>query len=48
VRILALIADRYIRVINAETGQLLRELTLNPDRDYQPLGRPQDPAEKQP
>ncbi|MBV9593908.1 MAG: hypothetical protein JO147_08980 [Actinobacteria bacterium] len=35
-RVLALIADRYVRIINAETGELLRELTINPDRDYQP------------
>jgi transposase InsO family protein len=47
-RILALIADRYIRVINAETGDLLRSLTLNPDRDYQPLGRPPGPSRKRP
>ena len=25
-----------IRVINAATGEILRELTLNPDKDYQP------------
>jgi transposase InsO family protein len=47
-RVLALIADLDIRVINAETGQLLRELTLDPDRDYQPLGRPPGPRPKQP
>jgi hypothetical protein len=29
-----------VRVINAATGELLRHLTLNPHRDYQPLGRP--------
>ncbi len=34
-RVLALIADRNVRVIDAETGELLRELTLDPDRDYQ-------------
>ena len=42
-RILALVADRYIRVVDAETGELLRELTLDPSRDYQPLGRPPGP-----
>jgi hypothetical protein len=36
--VLMLIRDRHIRVINAATG----ELTLNPDRDYQPTGRPTD------
>jgi hypothetical protein len=34
--VIALIADRYIRIIDAETGELLRELTLDPNRDYQP------------
>jgi transposase InsO family protein len=43
-RILALIADLYVRVVDAQTGELLRELTLDPDRDYQPLGRPPGPA----
>jgi transposase InsO family protein len=33
-----LIADRSIRVITTE-GELLRELTLDPSRDYQPLNR---------
>jgi transposase InsO family protein len=41
--ILMLIADLHIRAIDAETGELLRELTLDPDRDYQPLGRPPGP-----
>ncbi len=45
-RVLALIADLNIRVINAETGELLRELTLDPNRDYQPLGRPPGPRPK--
>ena len=39
-RVLLLVQDLDIRVINAATGELLRELTLNPDRDYQPTGRP--------
>ena len=39
-RVLALIADRYIRVVDADTGELLRELTLDPNRDYQPNGQP--------
>ena len=25
-----------IRIINPTTGELLRQLTLDPDRDYQP------------
>lgn len=47
-RVLALVADLDVRVIDAETGELLRELVLNPDRDYQPLGRPPGPPPKQP
>jgi transposase InsO family protein len=47
-RVLALIADRYIRVVDADTGELLRELTLDPTKDYQPLGRPPGPPPKQP
>jgi transposase InsO family protein len=41
--VLLLIQDLHIRVINAATGQLLRELTLDPSRDYQPTGRPPGP-----
>jgi hypothetical protein len=33
-----LIADRDIRVIDAN-GELIRELTLDPSRNYQPMGR---------
>jgi transposase InsO family protein len=35
-----LIANRDIRVIDPQTGELLRQLTLNPNRDYQPLNQP--------
>jgi len=37
-----LVAGRHVRVV-AEDGALLRELTLDPARDYQPLGRPPGP-----
>jgi transposase InsO family protein len=46
--ILMLIRDLHIRVINAATGELLRELTLDPTRDYQPTGRPPGPQPKTP
>ena len=42
-RVVLLIADLDVRVINAATGELLRHLTLDPTRDYQPLGRPPGP-----
>jgi transposase InsO family protein len=34
-----LIADRDIRIIDPKTGQLIRELTLDPTRDYQPRAK---------
>jgi transposase InsO family protein len=46
-RVVMLIADRHVRVIDAATGELLRDLTLDPDRDYQPLGRPPGPQPRQ-
>jgi transposase InsO family protein len=42
-RVLLLIQDLHVRVINAATGELLRELTIDPARDYQPTGRPPGP-----
>jgi transposase InsO family protein len=39
-RILLLIQDLNIRIINAATGELLRELTIDPTRNYQRTGAP--------
>jgi transposase InsO family protein len=39
-RVRLLVQDLHIRVINASTGELLRELVLNPDKRYQPTGKP--------
>ena len=33
-----LIANRDIRVLDLDTGELIRRLTLDPSRDYQPIG----------
>jgi len=33
-----LVADRDIRVLDAHTGEVIRRLTLDPTRDYQPIG----------
>jgi hypothetical protein len=33
-------ADGHIRIIHAATGELLRQLTLDPARNYQPRGVP--------
>jgi hypothetical protein len=38
-RITLLVAGPHIRVVDADGG-LLRELTIDPTRDYQPLGTP--------
>jgi transposase InsO family protein len=42
-RITLLIDNLHIRVIARDTGQLIRELTLDPTRDYQPRGVPPGP-----
>ncbi|MEJ7635928.1 integrase core domain-containing protein [Aeromicrobium sp.] len=34
--IILLVQDLEVRIINAVTGELLRELTIDPERDYQP------------
>jgi transposase InsO family protein len=44
--VLLLIQDLHITVINAATGELLRELILDPTKDYQPTGRPPGPRPK--
>jgi len=47
-RILLLVQDLHIRIINAATGELLRDLTLNPARTYQPTGKPPGPPKGTP
>jgi hypothetical protein len=44
--VLILIQDLDIRVVDAATGELLRELVLDPTKDYQPTGRPPGPTPK--
>lgn len=44
--VLLLVQDLHVRVIDAATGELLRDLVLDPHRDYQPTGRPPGPALK--
>ena len=36
--------DLDVRIIDAATGELLRQLTLDPARNYQPAGRPPGPT----
>ena len=40
---LLLVRDLDVRIIDAATAELLRQLTLDPNRNYQPTGRPPDP-----
>jgi hypothetical protein len=44
--VLVLVQDLNIRVVNAATGDLLRELVLDPTQRYQPTGRPPGPTRK--
>ncbi|MCZ2817420.1 IS481 family transposase [Modestobacter sp. VKM Ac-2984] len=44
--VLLLVQDLNVRVIDASTGELLRELTIDPARDYQPTGRPPGPTRR--
>jgi transposase InsO family protein len=41
-----LVQDLDITIINATTGEILRELVLDPTRDYQPTGAPKGPTRK--
>ncbi|HTV99292.1 MAG TPA: integrase core domain-containing protein [Streptosporangiaceae bacterium] len=41
--VILLVQDLDVRIINAATGELLRQLTLDPSRNYQPTGRPPGP-----
>jgi transposase InsO family protein len=46
-RIILLVDDLHIRIIDRDTGELLRELILDPTRDFQPRGLPPGPPPKQ-
>ncbi len=43
-RVILLIADLDIRIIHATTGEILRDLTLDPTRSYQGTGAPKGPT----
>jgi hypothetical protein len=44
--VVLLAQDLHVRMVNAATGELLRKLTIDPTRDYQPTGRPPGPTRK--
>ena len=44
--VILLVQDLSIRIVNPITGELIRELVLNPHIDYQPTGAPKGPTRK--
>ena len=46
-RVIVLAHDLDVRVAHATTGELIRNLTIDPTKDYQPLGRPPGPKPRQ-
>jgi transposase InsO family protein len=44
--VILLVQDLHVTVINAATGEILRDLIIDPRRDYQPTGRPTGPTKK--
>jgi hypothetical protein len=46
--VLMLIRELDIRIITEDDGELVRELTLDPTRDYQPTGRDRYARSRQP
>jgi transposase InsO family protein len=41
--VIMLVQDLHIRIVDAATGELLRQLTLDSARNYQPTGKPRRP-----
>ena len=44
--VILLVQDLHVRVVNAVTGELLRELLIDPAKDYQATGAPKGPTRK--
>ena len=42
--VILLVDDLHVRVVDAATGELLRELKIDPSRDYQPTHKPKGPT----
>ncbi len=47
-RVLLLVQDLDVRVIDEATGELVRALIVDPSRDYQPTGQPPGPKPRRP
>ncbi|WP_223166894.1 integrase core domain-containing protein [Nonomuraea sp. SYSU D8015] len=46
--VILLVDDLHVRVVNAVIGELLRELIIDPTRDYQPQANPTTPKPPNP
>lgn len=44
--VLLLVQDLHVTIVNAATGEILRDLIVDPRLDYQPTGRPPGPTKK--
>jgi hypothetical protein len=42
--VILLVHDLHVRIVDAATGELYRELLIDPNRDYQPTGKPPGPT----
>jgi transposase InsO family protein len=42
--VILLVQDLHVTVVNAATGEILRDLIVDPRKDYQPHGRPSGPT----
>ena len=40
------VQDLHVTIVNAATGEILRDLMIDPRKDYQPTGRPPGPPKK--
>ena len=46
--VVLLVQDLHITIVNAATGEILRDLNIDPRKDYQPTGRPPGPTRSRP
>jgi transposase InsO family protein len=44
--VILLVNDLHVTVVHAATGEILRDLIIDPRKDYQPTGRPPGPPKK--
>jgi transposase InsO family protein len=44
--VILLVQDLHVTVVNAATGEILRDLIIDPRKDYQPTGKPPGPTKK--